>query len=160
MEKVAEKASMDRRMILHYIGKRDDLVDALVIRIVEQFSGSAFQSMLENRSPKSLLPFFFSKSFNEHPKARVVDALRAEVMHSAAIEKAVKQIYDVFLGALELLLSQLAPEAPEASRKKTAFVIMSLAFGGGWMTTIGFTEEQNQTNLMVAQDLIKELQTP
>ncbi len=157
MERIAEQAKMDRRMISHYLGKREDLVNALVKRIVNEFGVTAFERITELNDIDELLDYYFSEEFNYHPKAKLVAALLPEAVINESIRAAVKSIYDSMFLGLDVRILKAAPLVAEEDRQQTAFSIMCLAFGGGWMINIGFPSVNNRNNLKVARKLIDEL---
>ena len=160
LEAVASEAGMDRRMVLHYIGKREDLIQALVQRIILRFSNSAFEFVqdFDLESPEdAILDYFFGTGFRDHPSSKLVSALLSESAYSEDILRAVKSIYDSFHQGVITSLTLLAPGADTKKRDHTAFVIMSLSFGGGWMTGIGFDDALNQHNKETARQLIQQL---
>lgn len=160
LESIAQQAGMDRRMVLHYVGKREALIQALVQRIIVRFSSSAFefvQDLSNEDLDEVFLNYFFGESFRDHPSSKLVAALLPESFYNEEIRRAVKSIYDSFHQGVITSLSILTPSASAEKKRTTAFVIMSLSFGGGWMTGIGFEAELNLENKALAKQLIESL---
>ncbi|QUS58458.1 TetR/AcrR family transcriptional regulator (plasmid) [Pseudovibrio brasiliensis] len=160
LEVVAKQAEMDRRMVLHYVGKREALVAALVERIVARFEENALDFLRDQESEdlqSVLLEYLFSSEFNTHPSTRLVAALLPEALHDDQIRPAVKSIYDAFHQSVAGFLREIAPQADESRLEHTAFQIMSLSFGGGWMTNIGFQPTLTEANKALAKTLLTDL---
>lgn len=157
MERVAEQAKMDRRMISHYLGKREELVSALVKRILSEFGANAFDQITDINGLDELLAYYFSEEFNYHPKAKLIAALLPEAINNQSIRTVVKSIYDSMHLSLEVRILKERPQINADIAKQTAFSIMCLAFGGGWMINIGFPLPNNRNNLNIARKLIDEL---
>jgi len=161
LDNVAEHAGLARRMIGHYIGNREALMTMAVARIVESFNQKAFSFVDELESTERIqagLKYLFSEAFNQLPSTKMVASLLGVSLHDELVRGAIKSIYDSFLLGVDSELANYIPNAPTESRRKVAFTIMSLSFGGGWMGNIGFDFSLNNQNLKLAQGLVDELE--
>ena len=162
LDNVAEEAGVARRIIRHYVGNRDELIQTAVDRIIDNFSHQIFDVIESSASDNrfdSGLDYIFSNDFNALPINRLVAALLPVSLHDERVQQAVKKIYDAFHHGLDQELATHLPRAPEDKRRDVAYSIMCLAFGGGWMGNIGFSVEKNQLNKSIAQGLIMNLAT-
>jgi len=160
LDNIAEEAGLARRMIRHYIGNRDDVIDAAVARIIAKFTQSIFDtiSKFEHKERfNGALDYIFSEEFNELPATKLVASLLAVSLYDEQVCQAVKTLYDSFHLGLDLELKTYSPNAPEAQRLQTSYSIMCLSFGGGWMRNIGFNPSLNIQNKYIAQSLIDQL---
>lgn len=160
LENVAEEAGVARRIIRHYIGNRDDLIQAAVDRIIDNFTHQVFEEIEATQSDgrfESGLEYIFSKAFNELPINRLVAALLPASLHDKRVQQAVKKIYDAFHQEIDRELTTHLPNAPQRKRNDVAYSIMCLSFGGGWMGNIGFSETQNRLNKEIVQGLLLDL---
>jgi len=160
LDNIAEQAGLARRMIRHYIGNREDLIDAAVERIIEKFTQSVFDTIEKferNKRFSGALSYIFSEEFNELPATKLVAALLAVSLYDEQVCRAVKTLYDSFHQGLDQELKTHIPNAPEAQRLQTAYSVMCLSFGGGWMRNIGFDPTLNIQNKHIAQSLIDQL---
>lgn len=160
LDNVAEEAGVARRIIRHYVGNRDALIQTAVDRIIDRFSHQVFEEIASYEADNrfdSGLEYIFSKEFNQLPISRLVAALLPVSLHDNHVQQAVKKIYDAFHMGVDQELSLYLPHAPIAQRNDVAYSIMCLAFGGGWMGNIGFATEKNQLNKKIADQLILNL---
>ena len=160
LDNVAEEAGLARRMIRHYVGNRDDLVDAAVKRILEKYNRSIFEFIGGGDEKKRFgiaLDYIFSETFNALPATKLVAALLPVSLYDEQVRIAVKSLYTSFHQNLEEELKQRLPGVPAAKRRRTAYSVMCLSFGGGWMFNIGFDAALNQHNRKLAQGLIDQL---
>jgi len=160
LDNIAEEAGLARRMIRHYIGNREDLIDAAVERIIEKFTRSVFDTIEKierNKRFNGALDYIFSEEFNELPATKLVAALLAVSLYDEQVRRAVKILYDSFHLGLDQELKTHIPNAPEAQRIQAAYSVMCLSFGGGWMRNIGFDPTLNIQNKHIAQTLIDQL---
>jgi len=160
LDNIAEEAGLARRMIRHYVGNREDLIDAAVVRIIEKFNHSVFETIEKFESEvrfNAALDYIFSEEFNTLPATKLVAALLAVSLYDEQVCHAVKTLYDSFHLGLDQELKKHIPNAPQAQRIQTAYSIMCLSFGGGWMRNIGFDALLNIQNKNIAQGLIDQL---
>jgi AcrR family transcriptional regulator len=160
LDNIAEEAGLARRMIRHYIGNRTDLIDAAVERIIEKFTLSVFNALNQFERTERFngaLDYLFSEAFNELPATKLVAALLAVSLYDEQVCRAVKTLYDSFHLGLDHELKTQTPDAPDRQRLQTAYSIMCLSFGGGWMRNIGFDPSLNAQNKIIAQSLIDQL---
>jgi AcrR family transcriptional regulator len=160
LDDIAEQAGLARRMIRHYIGNREDLIDAAVHRIITNFNLSVFDTIDKTEPNKRFnvaLDYIFSEAFNELPATKLVAALLAVSLYDEQVCRAVKTLYDSFHLGLDQELKAHIPDAPGVQRLQTAYSVMCLAFGGGWMRNIGFDPNLNLQNKHIAQSIIDQL---
>jgi AcrR family transcriptional regulator len=160
LDNIADEAGMARRMVRHYIGNRNELINAGVARIIEKFNTTVL-AVIDQARPEerfaTALDYIFSEAFNQLPATQHVAALLPVSLYDAQVQKAVKTIYDSFQLGLEKELETYAPQSDSRARINTAYSIMCLSFGGGWMGNIGFDPQLNALNKKIAENLIAEL---
>lgn len=157
---IAQEAGLARRMIRHYIGNREALIETAVARIIQKFTVSIFNELDQLRPDnrfEGALDYLFSEAFNELPATKLVAALLAVSLYDEKVCRAIKTLYDTFHLGLDHELKLHLPEAPDTQRIQTAYSIMCLSFGGGWMRNIGFDPQLNIQNRRIAQSLVDQL---
>jgi len=158
LEKIAQQAGLARRMILHYIGRKEDVVDMAVERICNNFMADGMtyidQATKQNRLQASL-DYLFSEKFNQHPNVLSVAALLPASLYNPRIQVAVQKIYSVFLELLVSELAQMFPNQQPSNIRLTAYNIVCLSFGGGWMDNIGISGDMS--NRVLANTLLSDL---
>lgn len=163
LDNIADEAGLARRMIRHYIGNREDLINAAVERIIEKFSVSIFEAVNQSENKERVnaaLDYLFSEAFNELPATKLVAALLAVSLYDKQVCRAVHSLYKSFHLGLDSELKVRLPNVPEDQRSQTAYSIMCLSFGGGWMRNIGFDPTLNRQNKFIAHSLIEQLIRP
>lgn len=151
LDKIGEKAGLARRMILHYIGRKEDVIEAAVIKISNRFRISALEFIDSSNKEKRLdagLDFLFSDDFNQHPDAKLVAALLPTSLHDDKVKAAVQKIYDFFVSQLLIELRTEYPNNDEVKLREIAFNIVCLSFGGGWMSNIGVCSDLNTKSVV------------
>jgi len=160
LDNIAEEAGMARRMVRHYVGNRSELIDAGVERIIEKFNITVLAA-IDKKDPlerfHKALDYIFSEAFNTLPATKLVAALLPVSLYDEQVQKAVKALYDTFHLGLDQELAKQFPQAETDLRIQTAYSIMCLSFGGGWMRNIGFNPALNKQNKQIALGLIESL---
>ena len=61
LEKIAEEASLRRSLLRHYIGNRDELIDALIARYIERSDAdmALLSTSLKGATPEKFIEYFF-----------------------------------------------------------------------------------------------------
>jgi len=160
LEDIAVHAGMARRMVRHYVGNRDDLVAMGIKRIILKFNMTVLAII--NKAPaedrfEQALDYIFSDAFNALPATKLVAALLPVSLYDLSVKNAVKALYDTFHLGLYQEIKMVKQNADEEKCLQTAFSIMCLSFGGGWMQNIGFNAELNKQNKQLALSLVKRL---
>lgn len=161
LDDIAIQAGMARKMLRHYVGNRNELIALGVSRIIERFN-SAILEILDSKDTQNRfhngIDFIFSEAFNDLPETKLVAALLPESLYDDNVKTAVQSIYISFKSGLEQELERFIPYSKMVERERTAYSIMCLAFGGGWMRNIGFDHKLNEQNKRIAISLITQLQ--
>jgi len=160
LDNIAEEAGMARRMIRHYVGNRNDLIDVGVDRILKKFD-TAIQEAIErgdqNERFDTAVDYIFSEEFNSLPATKLVAALLPVSLYDSQVQKAIKSLYDSFHLGLDNELEKHLPSTDKSKRLQVAYSVMCLSFGGGWMRNIGFDPKLNEKNKQIALELIRSL---
>lgn len=160
LDDIANEAGMARRMVRHYIGNREDVVNAGVEHIINKFKLIAAEVLSNSNTEErfnTALDFIFSEQFNDHPSTKHVAALLPVSLYNEDVCGAVKRIYDYFLDTLKSEIKTHKPDAAPESIQLAAYSVMSLSFGGGWMRNIGFDHKLNDQNKNIAKEIINAL---
>lgn len=143
LERVAEEAGMKRSILRHYVGNREDLVQALADRVVSKFRrrfDEFRESISESSQPAQLLEFFFPKQPLESTESiLVVEALIAASGEYPAVQT-------LMLGYIDDLVSGTASELqtafPESGRTRcweVAYGVVSICFNQESLSPLGLS---------------------
>lgn len=155
LTKVAEAAQINRGMIHHYVGDRNDLIFALIERLVGSYRDE-FSKYLEahknNPNVDTIVEYFFEEWSGKGPNDDVIiDALVAEAAQDSQIQNLLLDIYSLFEKTLLAELSKIYPNATEERCQNVAYAIMSMAYGSSTMIWLGF----DRTRLPDVRSLVK-----
>ena len=106
LERVAKKAGLARRMILHYIGRKEDLIAAAVLRVSTRFKTHAHDFMAASNDKNRLeagIDYLFSEDFYLQPDTRLVATLLPASLYEPKIKTAVNN------DLLEVIFSDTGP---------------------------------------------------
>jgi len=163
LDNIADEAGMARRMVRHYVGNRNKLIEVGVNRIIEKFNTTVLNA-IDREDPTErfnyAIDYIFSEDFSNLPATKLVAALLPVSLYDAHVQQAVKTLYDSFHLGLDDELKEHIPNANSLERVQTAYTIMCLSFGGGWMRNIGFDAKLNEKNKKIAKMLISDLIGP
>jgi AcrR family transcriptional regulator len=158
LELIANRAGMARRMILHYIGRKEDVIAAAALRIAMHFKVAARQFMSISNNENRLeagLDYLFSEDFYLQPKAQLVAALLPASLYDQKVKIIVHKMYGFFLEELMIELKTRFPDQTDKALRECAYNIVCLAFGSGWMSNINLCP--GLTSKRIAYSLLSEL---
>ncbi|MEM7013157.1 MAG: helix-turn-helix domain-containing protein [Verrucomicrobiota bacterium] len=133
MDMLAEEVGCRRGLIRHYLGNREDLVRALVERLIEQGRQqmpSDWTSISKAEIVDSILDELFSPPNEEEEHLTIL--LRALWMtheRDPETRKLLNDLYSEWLRLLELGLSKAYPKSSPKKRKTVAYALMCMSDG-------------------------------
>lgn len=161
LERVAEEAGMKRSILRHYIGNRDDLIHALVDRVVSKYRGylqTFVDSISEDRRVEQLLKFFFP----DEPLETTDGILVVEALIAAGDEyPRVRQIMAEYIDDLvSITAQQLRLEYPSATRQQcwnVAYGVVSICFNQDSLSPLGLPRKYLSAARSCSRGLIESL---
>ena len=163
LEKIAEEAGVKRAIIRHYIGNRDDLIEAAVSRIIEGFQAEltfAIESMTQEELIPALLDHLFCYEENEEISDydTLTQALWATKDRDPHTHKQLLNLYHQFENLILDALQYVFPDTPIEQRQKVAFGIMCLANDTWSMVDLGFDKNRYDYGRFASETLIATLE--
>jgi AcrR family transcriptional regulator len=161
LENIAKDAGVNRGLIHHYIGNRNDLIKLMLERLFEKYQVS-FDSYTatnptSNRA-KVVVDYYFDAWFELAPEDdAIILALFSESERNKQIRKVLIEIYDRFEKTITSELAQFFPVAPKNKLHLVAYSIMSLAFGHAIMTWNGLPQAKQADIRSIATNLVQTL---
>lgn len=141
LELVAQKAGVQRTLIRHYFGNRDQLIATALEQITENYRRDYLA--LTNRLPGNasipvLLEYLFGGKFNERPgDEAVIDALIAASYKNDSAGESLCRMYRTFEDTVAALLVQVYPQAAGQRIRDIAYAVMCLAEHHATMRSLG-----------------------
>lgn len=162
LERVAEAAGVQRSLIRHYIGNRDELITAAVDRIIAAYQAElaqAIDSLPRDALIPALLDYLFcpddASEINDYDV--VINALWASHNRDPHIHKLLLNFYQAFENLLNDSLAHAYPNAEPTRRQTTAYAIMCLANDSWSMVSLGFPQSRFAAARSAAEQLIAAL---
>ena len=126
---IAQVLGMDRKMISHYFGSREALVDAMTQRIVDAFD-SRTNDALANLAPSAGFMELVDAFYGSEDALERTEILWVEIVAYATRSKTVRdrlrQSYDKMLWAVGEILKREYPQAPASQLQTVAYTVVIL----------------------------------
>ncbi len=150
--KIADEAGVKQPMIHHYFSGGDDMIDALLQRVVERYTQALNTFAQSSKEPnlEQALSFVCSAEFHQVSQQN-------EVFFSCMIGagKQNQHIADKVSAVYAFLLASVTKHLKKAKVKNVdemAYLMMCLILGHDWARKLGFGEQRNE---QMAQSLTK-----
>ena len=126
---IAQVLGMDRKMISHYFGSREALVDAMTQRIVDAFD-SRTNDALANLAPSAGFMELVDAFYGSEDALERTEILWVEIVAYATRSKTVRdrlrQSYDKMLWAVGEILKREYPQAPASQLQTAVYTVVIL----------------------------------
>lgn len=149
--KVAEEAGVNQPMIHHYFSGGEELLDALLQRVVDRYLEALdkFVSATENPGLEQALKFACSEAFHNVSKQNeVFFCLIGQSGHNEKTYGKMSFVYELFFNQIREYLENAGIKEYEIM----AYLIMCLTIGHDWAKKLGFGEGRND---MMLEQLLK-----
>ncbi len=162
LEKIATEAGVKRAIIRHYIGNRDDLIEAAVSRIIASYRqelADAITDLPQEELIPELLDYLFCYDEDEERSHYdiLVTALWATHERDAKTRALLLNLYQEFELLIFEALTHVYPDTPTTKRQAAAFSIMCLANDSWSMVALGFDTNRIEYGRFAAETVIKTL---
>ena len=162
LENIADEAGINRGLIHHYIGNRDDVIQLMVERLLERYKTSFEEyaaTRPEGNRAEIIVDYYFDAWFELAPEDdAIIPALLAESERSPHIRQVLLNLYD---GGEKMIADELQRHFPNANAEKlhsVAYSLMSLAFAHATFIWLDFPQAQHSDVRSVAASMVKSLQ--
>lgn len=161
LELVASKAGVQRTLIRHYFGNRDQLITTALTHITEKYLHD-YQGLVErfptDLSVSRLLDYLFGGKFNERPKDdQVIDALIAASYQNEAARASLRGMYQIFEETVAALLLRAFPLVEKEKINDVAYAVMCLAEQHATLHALGVGAARDTAAKRAAKTLIDSL---
>jgi AcrR family transcriptional regulator len=126
---VAEEAGQQRSLVRYFIGNREDMISALIDRLIER-AEAQLQAIPESDSVEQVLTMLFDHVFDDPTTNAVIMELWHLGLRDAGLRRRLAGVYEI----LVLKVADLTAVEREHDR---AFAAVSLAFGAAFFRYLG-----------------------
>jgi len=163
LEKIAQEAGVKRSIIRHYIGNRDDLIKAMIDRMILIYRQKV-TTLIKNLPEANIIPELLNKLFDDKPMGEfhqhneIVMALWKTHQQDPYINKLLFTLYQEFKDLIAQVLSYAYPQLSEKERLALAYSLLSLANGHEDMQLLGFDPAYRHDAHQSARKLLSHLE--
>ncbi|MEM9118858.1 MAG: TetR/AcrR family transcriptional regulator [Cyanobacteria bacterium P01_F01_bin.56] len=126
---IAQVLGMDRKIISHYFGNREALVDAMAQRIVDNFD-SHMNEVLTKREQSAGFMELVNVFYGQQEAIRRADILWAEIVayatRSEIVRDRLRQSYEKMFWTMSEALKQDYPNTPENQLQALVYAVVTL----------------------------------
>ena len=160
--KIAEVAGIKQPMIAHYFGNREALVEALVQRIIEKYTGE-LQAQIGDLKDRERLQhcmhfLFGSGVLGEDTSGSLIGHLLSAAKQDDTVQQHMKAMYALFTQLCFEELKLAFPSAPTDECQSTAYGIICLTVGNDAILSTGLPYINREKAQYCAAQLIKALE--
>lgn len=161
LERIAEEAGLRRSLIRHYIGNRDELVDELIERTVENYLAEAaaeFEGVADENYVAVLLDSLFKAEIHYTPADQIVIAILMTAKER--YPKARQLLTEMFTTLVESLagdLKRIYPYAESHACVDVAYALLNLSMNHESMLWLGMNPDYTQAARHSAEILLASL---
>lgn len=161
LEKVAQVAGVQRSIIRHYIGNRDQLMLAYARRSVERYQ-TLIEEMIaalpkKNRAAKLIDYLFMPDGQSNAQNELAMDVLIAASDHNSECRKILAQFVENFVDLLTVELATIHPEAKKSDRWSVANGLVAICFSAEALTPLQLSKQHEKSWKRCAKQLINSL---
>ncbi len=160
LEKIAEEAGLQRSLLRHNVGNREDLLDALVNKYLSE-STKALEvlesTITEETSPKGFVKYLFDESYSDPQAVLVAQALIIAAQSYTGISPRLQLWVEDFTMSIVNILKILVPKAKTSECRIVATGIVGIYFNVESLTPLGAMKSFRRDSMKSALRLIESL---
>jgi AcrR family transcriptional regulator len=159
LEQIADEAGMKRTILRHYIGNRDELVDQLVERTVENYRTQVMQIFADVTEVevvnKVLDALFTPQDVYDAADKIVVDVLMTAKERFPRAKQLLVAMFDEFVAAFATDLARVYPNASAEACRQVSYAIFCLAMSNESFLWLGMAPTYNAAARQSAEQLLR-----
>lgn len=162
LERVAEIAGMTRSIIRHYLGNRDDFIDALIERITVQVLDD--YNIANNLDPQEMIQatldtmFATERTFNARDKI-IIDILMTAKTSYPRAKTMLAEMFEQLISGFAADLRRAYPTATPEACQRVAYAILCLSEMHDSLMLLGMNPRYNADARASAEALLHTLAT-
>ena len=162
LEQVAEEADMTRSIIRHYIGNRDQLVEALIERIIQQYTNqliATYGDLTPEQSLNYSLDEMFSEQETRHNRDKIIiDVLMTAQDRYPKAKKMLVQMFEALIQSFADDLRRIYPKAKKDQCRQVAYAIICMSEMHESFMWLGMKKRYHSDARTAADALIRTLE--
>jgi AcrR family transcriptional regulator len=159
-EVMATESGFSRSHIRHYLGNRDDVIDAVwdyVVTPYQERIRAAATQRPPQRALDALLDYLFGPEMEAQPEDRVIVAVIQEAARHPRLRDKVRATYVDIIRVIARVLRAIRPSLRRQQAQDVAFSIVSLAIAGTFFSAMSFSKSRRQAARRTARALVDSL---
>lgn len=161
--RIAEEAGVKHSIIRHYIGNRNALVSAMVIRFTSHYKELIFNALnmpdlMENTS--TVFTYFFDEFTRNNAECIIFSQLFSAATKDESIRRNLLAFYQEIEAHTIRIFSSLHPDIPRDKIETVTYAILSLWLGHTQFFHLGFGQERIGDATTAAEVLTERLRRP
>lgn len=162
LEQVATEADMTRSIIRHYIGNRDKLVEALIERIIRQYTEQLIAEF-EGITPEQSIQYSLDSMFSEQETMSsrdkiIIDVLMAAKDRYPAAKKMLIQMFEALVKSFADDLRKVYKKASKEQCLQVSYAIICMSEMHESFMWLGMKKQYHQDARAMADTLLKTLE--
>jgi len=161
LENIASEADINRGLIYHYVGNRDDVIQMMVERLLERYEASFANyaaTRPESNHTEIVLEYYFDAWFDLAPEDDILFLeLLAQSERDPGIRKLLLHLYSGLEKMIAKELLRLYPNVESNNLHSTAYSLMVLAFAHATFNWLGLPQAKQADVRSVAANLVQSL---
>ena len=161
LERIAEEAGLQRSLLRHNVGNRDDLLDALLNRFLEKSTDDMNQlltAIADETRPNKFIDILFDESYADSKSVLVAEALIAAAPQNPKIVPRLQNWLDDITNVFVKILKNIMPNAKAQDYREVATGIIGIYFNVESLTPLGKLNKLRLPSKKAAMRLINTLQ--
>ncbi|MBW8481231.1 TetR/AcrR family transcriptional regulator [Actinomadura parmotrematis] len=140
-ERIAEAAGLSRSHVRHYMGNRDELIDALWDHVITPYVAS-MAAATAGREPaarlRALVDYLFGPQMARNDDDAVIEAFISGAMHDVRLRGRVYDTYSRLEREVAAAIREAVPGCGSAESLRAAYALLCMAFGNSMLGTLPF----------------------
>lgn len=160
LERIAEEAGLKRSLVRHFVGNREELVQKLADRVINQSNQqwAEFIAWLPADNPVPvLLEGLFSEEHSDPESVLVLESLIFAAGRDPDLQQRMQRWMSVFTDDIARVLKQAFPEADEQALASVSYGLTSLYFNLDSLAPLDMSSVYRQPARQAADILISHL---
>ena len=160
LERTAEEVGLQRSLIRHNVGNRDDLLDTFVERYIEKSEldlEELSNAVIEVDKKDALIEILFDEKFSDNQSVLVAQALIVAAPHYPSLSPKLQKWVESTNNTIEKILRKLIPNAKSSDHKEVAAGIVGIYFNVESLSPIGTMNAFRKNSKKAAMRLINTL---
>ena len=160
LEKIAKEAQLQRSLLRHNVGNRDDLLYALVDRFIPKTMNNSklLESYISNKTtPKEFINYLFDESYSDKQSVLVAMALIIAAPNYPKIRPRLQKWSEDFTSSIIRALKQINPNAKPSDYRIIAAGLVGIYFNVESLRPLGPMKKFRNNSKIAAIRLIESI---